>query len=105
MYAIVETGGKQYRVQEGDVLIIERLEATEGDVINLGRVLLVGGDTAADTTIGTPVVQGAVVNAKILEHGRNKKVIIFRYQNKSRYKVKKGHRQPHTRVQIESISI
>ena len=102
MYAIVETGGKQYRVQEGDVLFIERLEAPQGDVISLGRVLLVGneGDQPA---IGTPVVTGAVVNAKVLEHGRDKKKVIFRYKNKNRYSVKKGHRQPHTRVQIESI--
>ena len=102
VYAIVETGGKQYRVEEGDVLAIEKLEAQEGDVIELGRVLLVGGDT---TTIGTPVVQGAVVSAKILDHFRDKKKIIFRYKNKNRYSVKKGHRQPLTRVQIESISL
>ena len=102
MYAIVETGGKQYRVQEGDILNVEKLFGEEGDVIELGRVLLVGGD---ETTIGTPVVQGAVVNAKILGHGRDKKKVIFRYRNKNRYSVKKGHRQPHTRVQIESISL
>ena len=104
MYAIVETGGKQYLVEEGDVLTIERLVGDEGDVINLGRVLLVGG-AENNTTIGTPVVEGAEVRAQIIEHGRDKKKIIFRYQNKSRYRVKKGHRQPHTRVQIQSITL
>lgn len=102
MYAIVETGGKQYRVEQGDVLSVERLDGEAGDTIALERVLLVGGDA---TTIGTPLVAGAVVNATILEHGRDKKKIIFRYKNKNRYRVKKGHRQPHTRIQIESISL
>ena len=102
VYAIVETGGKQYRVQEGDVLALDRLKGGEGEVIELGRVLLVGGET---TTVGTPVVEGASVNAKILEHTRDKKKITFRYRNKSRYRVKKGHRQPITRIQIDSISV
>ncbi|MGB0385740.1 MAG: 50S ribosomal protein L21 [Ardenticatenaceae bacterium] len=102
MYAIVETGGKQFRVQEGDVIALDRLKGEEGQVIELGRVLLLGGET---TTIGAPVVEGAVVNAKIMEHARDKKKITFRYKNKSRYRVKKGHRQPITRVQIESISL
>lgn len=102
MYVIVEAGGKQYRVQEGDVLALDRLKGEEGQMIELGRVLLVGGET---TTVGTPIVEGAVVNAKILEHKRDKKKITFRYKNKSRYRVKKGHRQPITRIQIESISL
>lgn len=103
MYAIILTGGKQYRIQEGDVLSIQSLEGAEGDVIELGQVLLVGGE--GEPTIGTPLVEGARVQAKILEHGRDKKKIIFRYKNKNRYRVKKGHRQPHTRVQIESIAL
>ena len=100
VYAIVETGGKQYRVQEGDILKLDRLKGTQGDSIELGRVLLVGGET---TMIGSPVVAGAVINAKILEHKRDKKKIIFRYKSKKRYRVKKGHRQPITLVQVESI--
>jgi large subunit ribosomal protein L21 len=102
VYAIVESGGKQYRVQEGDVLTIDRLAAEEGEVVQLGRVLLLGSDEG--TAIGAPVVDGAVVSAKILEHGRDKKKIIFRYKNKKRYRAKKGHRQPHTRVRVEAIS-
>ncbi len=102
MYAIVETGGKQYRVEQGDVLAVEKLDGDAGDMIELGRVLLLGG--AEGTTIGTPIVDGATVSAKILEQGRDKKKIIFRYKNKNRYSVKKGHRQPLTRVRIESIS-
>lgn len=100
VYAIVETGGKQYRVQAGDILKLDRLNGEAGDLIELGRVLLVGGET---TIIGSPIVAGAVVNAKILEHKRDKKKIVFRYKSKKRYRVKKGHRQPITRVQIESI--
>jgi large subunit ribosomal protein L21 len=100
VYAIVEAGGKQYRVQEGDILKLDRLKGEEGDLIELGRVLLVGGET---TIIGSPVVAGAVINAKILDHKRDKKKIVFRYKSKKRYRVKKGHRQPITRIQIESI--
>jgi large subunit ribosomal protein L21 len=103
VYAIIETGGKQYRVEEGDVLSIEKLEDEEGAVVELGRVLMVSDDNGF--TVGAPVVEGAVVNAKILEHARDKKKIVFRYKNKNRYRVKKGHRQPLTRVQIESIQL
>ena len=102
MYAIIETGGKQYRVQEGDVIAVELLKGDAGDVIDLGRVLLVSGDS---TTIGKPVVEGALVKAKILEHGRDKKKITFRYHNKNRYSVKKGHRQHVTRLEIQTISL
>ncbi len=102
MYAIVETGGKQYRVEEGDVLAVEKLAGEAGDMIQLGRVLLVGGESGS--TIGAPAVVGAVVNATILEQARDKKKIIFRYKNKNRYSVKKGHRQPLTRLRIDSIT-
>lgn len=102
MYAIVETGGKQYRVEEGDVLAIEKLDGEEGDIVELGRVLFVGGEDGV--TIGTPEVEGALVSAKILEQGRDKKKIVFRYKSKNRYRVKKGHRQPLTRVRVESIT-
>lgn len=102
MYAIIETGGKQYRVQEGDVIAVELLKGDAGDVIDLGRVLLVGGD---NTTIGKPVVEGALVKAKIIEHSRDKKKVTFRYHNKNRYSVKKGHRQPVTRLEIQTISL
>jgi large subunit ribosomal protein L21 len=102
VYAIIETGGKQYRVQEGDVIAVELLKGDAGDVIALERVLLVGGD---ETTVGAPLVSGAVVNAKIVEHGRDDKKITFRYHNKNRYRVKKGHRQPVTRLEIQSISL
>ncbi len=101
VYAIVEVGGKQYRVEEGDVLTIDRLAGEEGAQIEFGRVLLLGGDDK--TTIGTPVVDGALVSAKILEHKRDKKKIVFKYNSKKRYRVKKGHRQHISRVQIQTI--
>lgn len=104
MYAIVEIGGKQYRVEEGDVLQLDRLQGDEGEKIELGRVLMVGGGEG-EATIGTPAIEGAVVSATILEHARDKKKIVFRYRNKNRYRVKKGHRQPISRIKIESISL
>lgn len=103
MYAIVMAGGKQYRVEEGDELTLDRLEGESGDAIELGPVLLVGN--GEETTIGTPAVDGAVVNATILEQGRGKKKVIFHYRAKKRYRVKKGHRQPETRLKIESIKL
>lgn len=103
VYAIVMAGGKQYRVKEGDELTIDRLEGESGDSIELGPVLLVGD--GEETTIGTPAVDGAVVNATILEQGRGKKKVVFKYKAKKRYRIKKGHRQPETRLKIESITL
>ena len=101
MYAIIETGGKQYRVQEGDVLKVEKLEAAEGEVVNLDKVLVLNKDTGI--TVGSPLVAGAKVVAQVLEHGRGKKIIVFKYKPKKNYRRKQGHRQPFTKMRIEKI--
>ena len=101
MYAVVVTGGKQYRVQEGDVLYVEKLEADVETSIELGDVLAVGKEDGL--VVGTPVVEGAKVIAKVLEQGKAKKVIVFKYKRKKDYRRKQGHRQPFTKLQIEKI--
>jgi large subunit ribosomal protein L21 len=101
MYAIIETGGKQYRVQPGDVIDVERLAGDQGAEINLDRVLVVGGE--GETKIGAPTVSGAVVKAEVLEHPRGEKIIIFRFKAKARYRRKTGHRQELTRLRIKDI--
>jgi large subunit ribosomal protein L21 len=101
MYAIIETGGKQYKVQEGDVLFIEKLEATEGDNVTFNRVLAVSNDNGFVT--GSPLVDGAVVTAKVEKHGKGSKIIVFKYKPKKNYRRKQGHRQPYTKVVIEKI--
>ncbi len=102
MYAIIETGGKQYRVQEGDVVFVEKLSAEEGAAVVFDRVLAVSNED--QFTAGSPAVKGASVNAKVLGHGKDKKVIIFKYKAKKGYRKKQGHRQPYTKVQIEKIN-
>jgi len=102
MYAIVETGGKQYRVKPGDTIAVERLTGEPGEVLDLGRVLLVAGN--GDTPrIGSPGVEGAVVRAEVVEHARGEKIIVFRYKSKVRYRRKTGHRQALTRLRITDI--
>lgn len=101
MYAIIETGGKQYRVQEGDVISVEKLDAEAGQTLDIKQVLMVEKD--GNVTVGTPVVDGAVVAIKVVEHGKGEKVIAFRYKPKKHVRVKKGHRQPYTKIAIESI--
>lgn len=101
MYAIIETGGKQYKVQEGDVLYIEKLTANEGETVTFDRVLAVSGENGLVT--GTPVVSGASVSAKVEKHGKGEKIIVFKYKAKKNYRRKQGHRQPYTKVVIEKI--
>ena len=98
MYAIVKTGGKQYKVAQGDVLFVEKLEANEGDVVTLDQVLAVAGENGL--TVGAPVVEGATVTAQ----GKAKKVIVYKYKAKKDYRRKQGHRQPYTKLVIESIN-
>jgi large subunit ribosomal protein L21 len=102
MYAIVETGGKQYRVRPGDTIAVERLDGTPGEMLDLDRVLLLGGD-GGETTVGAPGVAGAVVRAEVVDHALGEKIIVFRYKSKVRYRRKTGHRQRLTRLRITDI--
>lgn len=101
MYAVVETGGKQYRVSPGEELRVERLEGQKGDDVTFDRVLLVGGE--GEPRVGAPLVDGARVKAKVVHQGRHKKIIVLKYKKRKRYRVKTGHRQPFTLVRIASI--
>src|SRR5438270_5740853 len=103
MYAIVETGGKQYRVKPGDTVAVERLSGEPGEVLDLGRVLLVAGNSDTNSRIGSPGVEGAIVRAEVVEHARGEKIVVFRYKSKVRYRRKTGHRQSLTRVRITDI--
>ncbi len=102
MYAIIQTGGKQYKVSEGDVVFIEKLEAEEGASVNFEEVLAVGN--GAELQVGAPFVAGAAVSAKVLKNGKAKKVLVFKYKPKKGYRRRQGHRQPYTKVQIEKIN-
>ena len=103
MYAIIETGGKQYRVQEGDVISVEKLNANPGDQISFDKVLVCGD--GAEAVVGTPVVSTAKVTGTVVENGKGEKVIIFKYKAKKDYRKKQGHRQPYTMVEIKSVSM
>ncbi len=101
MHAIIETGGKQYKVTEGDTLFIEKLEAEAGQAITFDKVLaILDGDKA---TFGAPVVEGASVAATVVKNGKGKKVRIFKYNPKKGYRKRQGHREPYTKVQIGAI--
>lgn len=104
MYAIVEISGKQYKVQEGDIVFVDRLEnLEEGSKVTFDKVLLVSDDKKV--TIGQDTVKGAKVEATVVGHGKAKKVIVFKYKAKKNYRRTQGHRQPYTKVQIEKISV
>ncbi len=101
-YAIIKTGGKQYKVKEGDKISIEKLEGVQGDEVKFNEVLLSGnGD---DVKIGKPKLEKTIVSGKILEQGKGEKKIVFKFASKTRYKKKKGHRQPFTKVEITKIA-
>ena len=101
MYAIIETGGKQYRVQEGDVLTIEKLGVEAGETVEFDKVLVLAGE---ELKVGAPYVEGAKVVGEVVENGKAKKVIIFKYKAKKDYRKKQGHRQPYTMVKIVSLT-
>jgi large subunit ribosomal protein L21 len=102
MYAIIETGGKQYRVQEGDVICVEKLNAAVGETVNFDHVLVLGEGEGIQ--VGTPYV-GTAVEGKVVEEGKGKKVIIFKYKAKKDYRKKQGHRQPYTMVEITGLGV
>lgn len=102
MYAVIETGGKQYKVSEGDVIFIEKLEVAEGDAVTFDKVLVVAD--GENITVGAPAVSGATVTAKVEKQGKAKKIYVFKMKRKKNYRRKKGHRQPFTKVTIEKIN-
>ncbi|MFP4159783.1 MAG: 50S ribosomal protein L21 [Desulfobacterales bacterium] len=102
MYAVVATGGKQYKVSEGDVLRVEKISGEVGETVTFDRVLMYSdGDSVS---FGSPMLQDAAVRGKIVEQGRSKKVLVFKYKRRKRYRKKQGHRQSYTAVQIDSIA-
>ena len=101
MYAIVETGGKQVKVEVGQAIFVEKLEVAEGETYTFDKVVLVSGD---ETKVGAPFVKGATVTAKVEKHGRGEKIVIFKYRPKKHSASKKGHRQAYTKLVVEAIN-
>ncbi len=103
MYAVLVTGGKQYRVSEGDVIYVEKLTAEVDSTIELDNILVVNKENG-ETVFGKPLVDGAKVTAKVVAQGKGKKIVVFKYKRKKDYRKKQGHRQPYTKLQIEAIN-
>lgn len=101
MYAVIKTGGKQYRVNEGDILMVEKLNAEEGSSVEFDEVLALSSDDGLK--IGTPFVEGAKVEAKVLAQGKSPKITVFKFKAKKNYRRKQGHRQPYTKLEIVKI--
>ena len=99
MYASIATGGKQYKVSEGDIIYIEKLDNEPEDIVEF-PVLMLGGDKVV---AGTPLVEGATVTGKVIQNGRGQKIVVYKYKSKKNYRRKAGHRQPFTKVEITSI--
>jgi len=102
MYAIIETGGKQIKVEKGQEIYIELLDVVAEDVFTFDKVLFVGGD---NVKVGVPFVEGATVKATVVKNGRAKKITVFKYKAKKNYRRKQGHRQPYTKLVIDSINV
>ena len=102
MYAIIETGGKQYKVQEGDFVFVEKLEVEAGSTVTLDKVLVVAN--GEDIKVGAPFVEGASVEATAVKNGKEKKIIVYKYKAKKGYHKKQGHRQPYTKLEIKKIN-
>ncbi len=101
MYAVIETGGKQVRVSEGSVIYVEKLDVNAGDSFTFDKVLMVGGD---DLKIGNPYVAGATVTATVEKQGKQKKILVFKMKAKKKYRRKQGHRQPYTKLVVNTIN-
>ena len=102
MYAVIKTGGKQYRVQQGDVIFVEKIDSQANDAVTFEEVLLVGD--GEQTKIGTPVVEGAKVEGKVLSQVKAAKIVVYKYKAKKNERKKQGHRQPYTKVEITAIN-
>lgn len=101
MYAIIETGGKQFRVEEGLELNVQKMDAEAGTQVDLDKILLIG--QGEDVKIGAPYVEGAKVSCSIVEHGRDKKIVVFKKRRRKDSQTKQGHRQDYTRIKVEAI--
>lgn len=101
MYAIIQTGGKQYKVSEGSVLKVEKLNAQPGDRLILDQVLMLSDENGVK--VGNPLVSEAKVTVTVLEQGKDKKVVVYKYKKRKNYRKKQGHRQPHTKLKVEKI--
>lgn len=101
MYAIIETGGKQVKVEEGQEVFIEKVDSQDNESVTFDKVLFVGGDSVK---VGAPYVDGASVTANVVKHGRAKKITVFKYKRRKNYHRKQGHRQPYTKVVIDKIN-
>jgi len=102
MYAVIETGGKQYRVNQGDIIKVEKLPADVGEKVDFDRILMVG--EGAEVKVGSPVVDGAAVSGTVVEQDRHRKIIVFKMKRRKNYRRKQGHRQDYTGVLIDKIS-
>ena len=102
MYAVIQTGGKQYRVQQGDVIFVEKLDCQADEMVTFDEVLLLNND--GETKIGAPVVAGAKVEGKVLAQVKSKKIVVYKYKSKKNERKKQGHRQPYTKVEITAIN-
>lgn len=102
MYALIQTGGKQFKVSEGTMLKVEKLAGEKGDTLVFDQVLMIAGDDG-EAKIGSPILDGAKVTAEIIEQGKNKKVVVYKYKKRKNYRKKQGHRQPYTKVIVKSI--
>lgn len=102
MYAVIKTGGKQFKVSEGDLLKVEKLNLEAGDTVTFEEVLLINDDSG-NLKVGSPIVQNAKVMAEVIEQGKEKKIIVYKYKKRKNYRKKQGHRQPYTKVKITKI--
>lgn len=100
MFAIIETGGKQYKVKAGDEVLVEKLDAEVGQTVEFDALYV---ENEGQISVGTPVVEGVKVKAEVVEHGKGKKIVVFKYKPKKRQKTKQGHRQPYTKLRITNI--
>ena len=109
MFAVVQIGGKQYKVKESDIIFVEKLKGEESGTVTFNDVLAISNESSEsgenNLTVGTPTISGASVSANIVKHGKNKKIYIMKYKSKKNEKKKIGHRQPYTKIQIQTISV